>query len=173
MKNRTVVRYTVRLLALTGLAILGWLLAPAARGAGSALAPPSDSAADLDLSAYRGKVVYLDFWASWCGPCKASFPWLNSIQEKHGPEGLVVIAVNLDKKRELADKFLQTMPVGFRVVYDPNGKLAERYQLKVMPTTFVYDRNGTLRQTHTGFDKGKTSSVEQSLQELLKEGVKK
>jgi thiol-disulfide isomerase/thioredoxin len=156
-----------------GIAVLYCSHAPATRAEESAAPTPAETAAGLDLSAYQGKVVLLDFWASWCSPCKASFPWLNSLHEKYGPDGLVVIAVNLDKKREPADRFLNATPVGFRVVYDPKGKLAEQYQLRVMPTSFVYDRNGALRETHTGFLKEKTAEVERSLRALLKEEVKK
>jgi thiol-disulfide isomerase/thioredoxin len=160
----------LRLILLTGL-FLSLVVSIAA--APAALATTASASADsLDLSAYRGKVVYLDFWASWCGPCKASFPWLEELQKKYGPQGFVVLAVNLDRRREMAERFLSTNPVDFKILYDPQGKLATKLQVKVMPTSFIYDRNGVLRETHTGFQKGKTAPIEQSLEALLEEEVK-
>lgn len=105
----------------------------------------------LDLNAYRGKVVYLDFWASWCVPCRTSFPWMSQLQAELGPEGLVVIAVNLDRVRAEADQFLQHSPPGFEVVYDPGGVTAQKFGLRGMPTSFLIDRNGVVRLRHEGF----------------------
>jgi len=105
----------------------------------------------LDLSEYQGKVVYLDFWASWCVPCRKSFPWMNKIQQQYSTDELVVIAVNLDKKRELADAFLRENPAKFKIIYDPKGLLAKKYHVKGMPSSAMFNRDGKPVVAHTGF----------------------
>jgi len=111
----------------------------------------SSQAAPLDLSAYRGKVVYLDFWASWCTPCHLSFPWMNEIQRQYGPEGLAVVTVNLDRDRKAADAFLVENKGGLEVVYDPKGDIAKQYNFKDMPTAYLIGRDGKVHAMHSGF----------------------
>jgi len=123
----------------------------------------------FDLSQYKNKVVYLDFWASWCGPCRKSFPWLNEIETKYKKQGLVVIGVNLDTELDQAKQFLKEVPANFRVFSDPDGKLAEKYKLIGMPSSFVIDGKGQVRHRHVGFKKNKTDEYEKSIQSLLKE----
>jgi cytochrome c biogenesis protein CcmG/thiol:disulfide interchange protein DsbE len=105
----------------------------------------------FDLAQYRGKVVYLDFWASWCKPCRHSFPWMNAMQQKYGADGLVIVAVNVDEQHADAEKFLKETPAGFTVIYDPAGKLAEQYGIYGMPSSFVIGRDGQVLQKHQGF----------------------
>jgi len=130
---------------------------------------PIAQAADLDLSAYKGKVVYLDFWASWCTPCRQSFPWMNELQELNGQRGLVVIAVNVDHDKELADKFLQRFAPQFKIVYDSKGEIAHQYQLKDMPTSFVIGRDGRVRYTHAGFYPNQQATYSAHIEEVLNE----
>lgn len=135
-----------------------------------AVAPAAAARADaLDLEAQRGKVVYLDFWASWCAPCRRSFPWMDAMQRKHGAAGLVVIAVNVDQERALADQFLREVPVGFRIAYDPKGVLAARWQLLGMPSSFLIDRTGKVRAHHESFRSDQTAALEQAIVALLAE----
>jgi len=105
----------------------------------------------LDLSPYKGKVVYLDFWASWCTPCRVSFPWMNEIQQVYADRGLVVIGVNVDHDRALADAFLQSSPARFKILYDPTGDIASQYEFKDMPTSILIGRDGKVRYEHYGF----------------------
>ena len=105
----------------------------------------------LDLGRWWGKVVLLDFWASWCVPCRASFPWMNTMVDELGGDGLVVVAVNVDDKREAAEAFLADQPRRFEIVYDPAGCLPERFGVAAMPTSFVIDRKGRIAFRHTGF----------------------
>ena len=116
----------------------------------AAAASPA-SAQDFSPAAYKGKVVYLDFWASWCTPCKLSFPWMNELARTYAQRGLVVVAVNVDHDREAANQFLHDMPAVFPVIYDPDGKIAERYKVKDMPTTILIGRDGAVRYVHEGF----------------------
>jgi cytochrome c biogenesis protein CcmG/thiol:disulfide interchange protein DsbE len=119
------------------------------------LASPSARAANpddlLDLTQFKGRIVYLDFWASWCAPCRESFPWMNRLQGELGHDGLVVIAVNVDRERAEADRFLREHPAQFRIVYDSDGLLPEKFGVRGMPTSFLIDRNGHVQSRHEGF----------------------
>ena len=125
----------------------------------------------LDLTRYRGKVVLVDFWASWCAPCRQSFPWLNSIQSRYRERGLVVIGVNVDRERAEADRFLREVPARFPIVYDPAGTLATKYQLLGMPSSFVFGPDGQLLSTHVGFKLAARTERETELATLLDKHV--
>ena len=146
----------------------------AALAALSLLAPAAATAATpaLDLDAYKGKVVYLDFWASWCGPCKLSFPWMNDAQSHYGPAGLVIIAVNVDHDRALAEKFLSQRGANFKVLYDPKGQIASQYKVAGMPTSVVIGRDGKVRFEHTGFFENRQDEYETQISQLLLEKAK-
>ena len=133
----------------------------------AALAGASHAAPTLDLGAYRGRVVYLDFWASWCGPCKQSFPWMQSLQRTYGRRGLVVIAVDLDRHRADAQRFLARFHPSFRIVYDPSGSFAQKYAVSGMPTTLLIDRGGRVRDRHIGFLPSKAAGYERPVERLL------
>jgi len=121
----------------------------------------------LDLEPYRGKVVVVDFWASWCKPCRQSIPWLNEMRTRYGSEGLVVIGVNVDAKQGDASRFLREVPADFDIVYDPGGQLAEHYHVTGMPASFVYDRSGHLAEQHLGFRDADRAPYEAAIQKLL------
>ncbi len=129
-------------------------LRPALAAPAGQPAPPLSlpgTAGVVDLAAYKGKVVYLDFWASWCGPCKLSFPWLNEMQARHGAHGLQVVGVNLDRQRVLADAFLAQVPARFVLAFDPAGDSAHRYAVQGMPSSVLIGADGLVLQQHTGF----------------------
>ena len=121
----------------------------------------------VSIAAHKGKVVYLDFWASWCGPCRKSFPWMNRIQKRYGKRGFVVVAINLDKDRSLAEQFLKDVPANFAIGYDPKGKVATAYQLKGMPSSFVIDKTGKIQVRHAGFHDSTPEKMELAIQSLL------
>jgi thiol-disulfide isomerase/thioredoxin len=128
---------------------------------------PAASAAELlDLAQYRGKVVLVDFWASWCQPCRLSFPWLNEMQAKYG-DRLVVIGVNVDRERADAERFLTQVPARFELIFDPKGELAVRYDVLGMPSSFVFDSTGALVEQHIGFRKSMRAEREEQLRKLL------
>ena len=129
---------------------------------------PGDSGT-VSLNEYRNKVVYVDFWASWCVPCKHSFPWLNQMQERYGSDGFKVIGINLDKDRAKAEKFLELVPASFDIAYDPDGTVAESYSLKVMPSSYLIDRDGNLIHAHKGFKSSDGSRMETMIIKLLKD----
>ena len=123
----------------------------------------------VDLSDYGGKVVVVDFWASWCVPCRRSFPWLNSMHAKYAADGLVVVGVNLDAARADADAFLAEYPVDFRVVYDDDKVLAERFDVIAMPMSFVIGRDGRERARHYGFKVRKQADYEAAIVAALRD----
>jgi len=122
----------------------------------------------VDLSKLKGQVVYLDFWASWCTPCRKSFPWMNKMQNKYKKRGFKIVAVNLDKESDLITKFLKRVPADFTIGYDPSGKLAESYNLAGMPTSYLIDRSGRIQETHVGFRKKDQEKLEAKIKYLLK-----
>jgi thiol-disulfide isomerase/thioredoxin len=125
------------------------------------------ASSNVRLSDLKGKVVYVDFWASWCAPCKQSFPWMNEMQAKYGPRGLQIVGVTVDRKREDADKFLASTPARFLVAYDTTGKVAEAYQPKGMPTSFLIGADGVVRAVHVGFREGDREALEREIEAAL------
>lgn len=120
----------------------------------------------FNLESYKGKVVYLDFWASWCVPCRKSFPWMNEMQKKYGND-LVVIGVNLDQEKKLADQFIKETSPEFAIIYDTTGKLATEYQVAAMPNAFILDRDGKVIFKHLGFHTQKISLYEEEVKQLI------
>lgn len=161
---------------LLGIAVAGVALGPMTHGpeahaksAPAHVAAPHfalpTSSGSLDSDSLRGHVLLVDFWASWCGPCRQSFPWMASMHDRYAAKGLVIVAVNLDKDRALAAKFLEGYRVPFTIAFDPAGKTADAFQVKAMPMTFLVDRSGEIRMTHAGFDARKTGAMEAALEE--------
>jgi cytochrome c biogenesis protein CcmG/thiol:disulfide interchange protein DsbE len=138
-------------------------------GFGLVLFLPTWAASPLDLATLRGRVVYLDFWASWCGPCRQSFPWMQTLKNTYEDRGLTIVAVNLDANRVDAEKFLNQFKPTFEVRFDPDGKLAEIYKVKSMPSSVLIDRHGVARFTHMGFRPVDGAVYEAQLRELLAE----
>jgi thiol-disulfide isomerase/thioredoxin len=130
-------------------------------------APLISAAGDLNLEKHAGKVVLLDFWASWCVPCRRSFPWMNEMQEKYAQDGLVIIAVNVDREVEDAAAFLAEYPANFEVVYDPDAALAKEYDIQVMPSSFIIGRDGASIDRHTGFKVKKQDQYEAVIRAAL------
>lgn len=131
--------------------------------------PAQAGTASLDLDRYRGKVVYVDFWASWCGPCKQSFPFMQSLAARHPASDLVVLTVNVDRQRTQADAFLRQVRSALPVVWDQQGDIAKTWKVADMPTSLVFDRNGKMRYRHQGFFPGKTGEYEAHISQLLRE----
>lgn len=121
------------------------------------------------LTALTGQVVYIDFWASWCKPCRKSFPWMNKMQQKYAGQGLQIIAINLDTEEALAKAFLEKVPAQIPIVYDPEGKIASDYQLLGMPSSYLIDKKGNIRFSHKGFFTRSEPLYEQELVLLLNE----
>jgi len=148
----------------------GLVAASAALGAASAFpARAAGPAGALDLAQYRGKVVYLDFWASWCGPCRLSFPYMQRLSASYAAKPFALIAVNVDHSKERADAFLAQFGPNIHVVYDPDGHLALKYGVREMPTSVVIDKTGRVRFTHDGFYEAQEAVYEDHIMRLLNE----
>ena len=122
---------------------------------------------DFSLQNYAGKIVYLDFWASWCKPCRKSFPWMNTLIGKYPADQFTVVTINLDQQPKDMQKFLDKVPADFDVYHDASGAMAEKFQLEGMPTSFLIDRNGKVLSTHIGFNEAKKQKIEREIDTLL------
>jgi thiol-disulfide isomerase/thioredoxin len=119
------------------------------------LAAPVSAGTPPELAEFQGKLVYVDFWASWCVPCRQSFPWMNTMHRQYG------------KVRTDADAFLKQYPAEFSVRFDPKGQLAQQYKVRGMPTSVLIGRDGKLLWTHEGFRSKDPASLEQSIRTAL------
>ena len=136
--------------------------APASRDLAFTLPTTSGT---VSLESLHGKVVLVDFWASWCVPCRKSFPWLAEMARRYGDRGLVVVAIDLDKDRTAAESFLSGFSTPFFVAFDPAGRTAEAYEVRTMPSSYLIGRDGGLVEAHAGFYEKETQGFEQRIQE--------
>ncbi|MFZ2725515.1 MAG: TlpA disulfide reductase family protein [Methylococcaceae bacterium] len=119
------------------------------------------------LKQFAGKVLYVDFWASWCAPCRVSFPELNKLHEKLKAQGFEVIAINLDEDKAGAEKFLKEIPVNFTVLRDSTGEWSDQFVVESMPTSFIIDKKGVVAHIHHGFTTADVAELEQKIKTLL------
>ena len=130
----------------------------------------AESVTQFELHKYEGQVVVLDFWASWCVPCRRSFPWLNAMHDKYSSQGLVVIGVNVDNDPAAAAAFLKEYPADFQIHYDTDAVLARQYDIQGMPSSVVIGRDGDIVETHIGFKVKRQDEYEAALVAALNEG---
>ena len=122
---------------------------------------------NIDLAAHRGKIVYLDFWASWCGPCLTAIPEIEEMRAEFPADEFQIIAVNLDQKAKKALRFLKKNPIGYPSASDPKGRLPEQFGVDTMPTSYLIDRDGVIRYVHRGFSRGDGSRLRSEIRALL------
>ena len=129
----------------------------------------SNTTADtgFDLREFRGKVVVLDFWASWCVPCRRSFPWWNTMHAKYADEGLVIIGVNLDNEQDLAAAFLDEYSADFEIYYDTTKELAKKFGVQAMPSSYILGRDGEIHAKYFGFKVKKQDEYEAVIVDAL------
>ena len=106
---------------------------------------------NIRLSEYRGQVVMLNFWASWCGPCRQEFPHLDALQQKYADLGFTVFGVNVEQDRASADRVLRDIPVTFPILFDDVNTVCEQYGVDAMPMTLLLDRHGVIRLRQRGY----------------------
>jgi len=121
----------------------------------------------VSLAAERGRVVWLDFWASWCGPCRQSFPWMAQMQQRHGARGLRVVAVSVDTNLEDARRFVSRTNAPFAIGLDPSGELARTYSVRSMPTSVLIDGTGRVLAVHAGFKASDAAALERRIEQAL------
>ncbi|CAA0099053.1 Thiol-disulfide oxidoreductase ResA [BD1-7 clade bacterium] len=124
---------------------------------------------NLRLDEYKGEVVLLNFWASWCGPCRKEMPYLDDIQQKYSDLGFTVLGVNVDKDSKKADLILKDIPVSFPVLFDPDGKVSEMYDVNAMPITVIIDKDGKIRDIHKGYKAGYEKKYAKQVKALILE----
>lgn len=120
------------------------------------------------LNQYKGKVVYVDFWASWCGPCAKSFPFLNKLHQQFKDQGLQIIGVNLDENLDEAKTFLSKIPAEFAISVDVSKQCAEAFAVEAMPSSYIIDRKGLVHHIHLGFREGAAEELQTTIEQLLK-----
>jgi peroxiredoxin len=124
---------------------------------------------NIKLSELRGQVVMVNFWASWCGPCRQEMPLLQQLYERYQSLGFSLLGVNVDEQKAAADKMLNDIPVSFPILYDNRSKVSKAYQVKAMPSTFMVDRDGRIRYLHKGYKPGYEEAYQVQIRELLRE----
>jgi peroxiredoxin len=121
----------------------------------------------ISLAAYRGKVVYLDFWASWCGPCAQALPALDKLRKEFPADDFQVVAVNVDRESKSAKAFLRKRPIGYPSALDPEGAIPARFGVETMPTSFLIDRDGTVRHVQRGFRSDDVEPLRKQIRQLV------
>ncbi|HEY4014578.1 MAG TPA: TlpA disulfide reductase family protein [Polyangiaceae bacterium] len=123
--------------------------------------------ATISLKGLSGKVTVVDFWATWCGPCKKSFPKLEAINAKYAPNGVEVVGISEDDDNSGIRAFQKGLGATFPVVWDASKSIASKWQPKSMPSTFILDRHGTIRYVHLGYHDHEEATIEREIQSLL------
>jgi cytochrome c biogenesis protein CcmG, thiol:disulfide interchange protein DsbE len=122
---------------------------------------------NVKLSDYKGKTIYLDFWASWCGPCKQSFPWMNEMNAKYASQNFKVVGINVDAKQTDAENFLNGTPAKFDVLFDSKGASPKTYGIKGMPSSVLIGPDGKVLAVHAGFKDEERADLESKIKSAV------
>lgn len=123
----------------------------------------------INLADLKGKVIYLDFWATWCPPCRKSFPWMEEMHARYKEDGLAIVAISVDGKQELAEKFVRETRASFITAIDSDKITAKEYKLRAMPSSYLIGRDGKIISTHLGFRTSKTDAMEAEIKTALQQ----
>ena len=129
----------------------------------------SDSGENLRLSEFRGEVVMINFWASWCGPCRQEMPLLDELYAQYQPMGFTILGVNVEEDSSKAKQMLSDAPVNFPVLFDNDSEVSKLYNVVAMPSTVLVDRNGNVRYLHQGYKPGYEEAYQQQVRALIRE----
>jgi peroxiredoxin len=175
MNTKTNIQQTLSVLVLTTCLVVGLALAPPSvlaleegDRAPAFKLPALEGGGEVSLAQYKGKVIWLDFWASWCPPCLTSLPELERLRKEMPASKFQIVAINLDEKPKKALKFLAKHPVGYPSASDPDGKLPETFGLETMPTSYLIDENGVIRWVHKGFRQGDIDKIRAEASKLMR-----
>ena len=153
----------------TAIAWLGPVVADDAAAPAPDFTLPARGGKPVSLAALRGQVVMINFWASWCGPCRQEFPILDQIHRKYGPLGFTMLGVNVEPETGDAERFLEQTPVGFPILFDRTNIVTKQYGVSGMPTTILVDRRGRVRWLHRAYKPGDESEYVSQVRAMLKE----
>ncbi len=123
----------------------------------------------VSLQDYAGQVLLINFWASWCGPCREEMPLLDQLSQRYGPLGFTMLGINVEEDSALADRFLQGTPVDFPILYDRENAVSKLYDVIAMPTTVLVDRQGNIRFVHHGYEAGNENEYQDQIRTLVRE----
>lgn len=161
--------YSALALILSGLLIAGNVNAESISGPAPDFTLKSKSGKNIKLSEYRGQVVLLNFWASWCGPCRQEMPLLSKMQKKFGKLGFTILGVNVEEDSSPAKAYLKDIKVNFPILFDTENKASKAYNVSAMPSTVMIDRNGKMRFLHKGYKPGDEAQYAKWAKQLLRE----
>ena len=166
---KTILRFPLAAVAALLLAA-AW---PAAANDGAVPAPAftlaSRAGGQVSLADLKGQVVMINFWASWCGPCRQEFPALDQIYAKYKPMGFTLVAINVESEKADAERFLSKTPASFPILFDPDNKVSGNYGVSAMPTTVLVDRQGRVRWQHRAYKPGDEAKYIEQIRAVLRE----
>jgi thiol-disulfide isomerase/thioredoxin len=166
---KTILGFPIAVLA-TALLATAW---PAAATDGAVPAPQfslaSRAGGEVSLADLKGQVVMINFWASWCGPCRQEFPALDQIYAKYKPMGFTLVAINVESEKADAEKFLSATPASFPILFDPDNTVSGKYGVSAMPTTVLVDRQGRVRWQHRAYKPGDEAKYIEQIRAALRE----
>lgn len=169
MTRRTKPLFNLAAVALAGL--LAWLPAVAEVGQGAApdFTLKSNKGDNYRLSELRGEVVMINFWASWCGPCRQEMPLLEELYVRYKPLGFTILGINIEEDSSKAQSLLKDIPVSFPVLFDTQNEVSRLYDVAAMPSTILVDRDGNMRYLHRGYKPGYEQTYQEQIRTLIKE----
>ena len=159
----------IQWILVSGLLISSLATASTIQGPAPDFTLKSNTGDNLKLSEFRGEVVMINFWASWCGPCREEMPILDALYDRYKDLGFTILGVNVEKNSKKADNLLKSIPVTFPILYDSSNQVSKMYDVVAMPSTILVDRDGNMRYLHRGYQKGYEIEYEEQVRGLLRE----
>jgi peroxiredoxin len=162
-------KHTLRTTGFAGLLMAAGANADINSGPAPDFALKSHSGENLRLSEFRGEVVMINFWASWCGPCRQEMPLLDELYTQYQPLGFTILGVNVEEDPSKAKQLLKESPVNFPILYDDKSEVSKLYKVVAMPSTVLVDRDGNVRYLHQGYKPGYEESYQHQVRALIRE----